>query len=788
MVGIAAGVALLFASQVASTSLQSSVSQLSRGIVGRATLQLVARDPHGFPEGMLRQVRHVPGVQVAAPVLEVSANATGPEGSESVELIGADSTLSKLGGSLVRRTGLSPFGGIGAVVLPAPLARTIGVTKFGKEVKLQIAGHTEYAPLYAQLHKRQIGSLISSPIAIAPLSYVQEMSGLSARVSRILVMPAGGSAIRVRAALRTLAAGRLNVEGADSEERIFMEAAAVSNQSTALFSAVSALVGFLFAFNATLLTVPQRRRLIADLRRDGYTPGTVVAVLLIDALVLGLIACVLGLALGDELSIHFFHSEPAFFSLAFPVGSQRVVSPRIVAIAAGGGMLASVVAVLSPLRDILSRDPLAAIMPEAASRGPRSVGRAALAGLLAFAAGTALLLEAPDAATPGMVLLVAALLLELPIALSATLALVKRLAGTIVSPVPHVAVMELSAGRARAVAITATGAIAVFGSVAIRGAHGDLLAGLENTARQTNALTDVWVAPSGAYNLLDTAPFTPRRLSELRRLSGIRAIDLYRGGLLDYGVRRALVMAPTPASTPLLPADQIVQGDERVAEERVRGGGWLVLSKALATEHHLHIGEAFMLPSPDPMTFRVAALSTNIAWAPGAMIMNATDYARAWGSKDVSAYSILLSGGVRPPLVAHEIERALGPSAGLTVQTAAQHIASQQALDREALSRLTQISTLISIFAVLAMAAAMGAMIWQRRPRLAKLRLEGLARAELWRMILLESLLLVGVGSLCGAIFGVYGQQLADRALSSVIDFPVVYSLAPLTALGSLCW
>src|ERR1700710_2758283 len=130
MVGIAAGVALLFASQVASTSLQGSVAQLSRGIVGHATLQLVARDPHGFPEDMLRRARRVSGVRVAAPVLEVSANATGPKGSESVELIGADSTLSRLGGSLVRRTGLSPFGGIGAVVLPAPLARTIGVTKF----------------------------------------------------------------------------------------------------------------------------------------------------------------------------------------------------------------------------------------------------------------------------------------------------------------------------------------------------------------------------------------------------------------------------------------------------------------------------------------------------------------------------------------------------------------------------------------------------------------------------------------------------------------------------------
>lgn len=77
-------------------------------------------------------------------------------------------------------------------------------------------------------------------------------------------------------------------------------------------------------------------------------------------------------------------------------------------------------------------------------------------------------------------------------------------------------------------------------------------------------------------------------------------------------------------------------------------------------------------------------------------------------------------------------------------------------------------------------------MIWQRRPRLAKLKLEGFPRVELWHTILLESLLLVGVGSLTGAIFGLYGQRLADRALVSVVNFPVVYSLPLLTALSSL--
>jgi putative ABC transport system permease protein len=787
VVGIAAGVALLFASQVATSSLSSSVAQLSHGIVGNATLQLLARDPHGFESGLLGRVRAIPGVRAAAPLLEASTNAIGPRGSKSVELVGADSSLSQLGGALVRHTSLSPFAGIGAIVLPAPLARTIGVTKFGDEATFQLNGRVAEAPLYEQLHASQIGPLIASPIAVAPLAFAQEMSGLSGRISRILVEPAPGREAAVRAALVALAAGRLNVEPASYDETLFSRAASATNQSTALFAVISALVGFLFAFNAMLLTVPQRRRLIADLRRDGYPPATVIVVLLFDAVVLGLLACALGLALGEELSIHLFRSNPGYLSSAFAVGSQRVVGVRSVAIAVGGGMLAACVAVLSPLREILSRRPPAVSAPgDLSVIGNGGLGKLALGGLVCLAAATAILLAAPKAAVFGMVCLVAALLLLLALPLAATLALVRRLAPAITSAVPHVAVMELRAGRTRALAISATGAIAVFGSVAIQAAHGDLLHGLENAAHDMNAFTDVWVSPAGSYNLLQTAPFQPTAQAQLQRLPGVRAVRIYRGGLLDWGDRRIWTIAPPRAAVPLLPASQIVEGDVTQATARVRAGGWAVLSRAIAEERHLHVGEAFTLPSPDPTSMRVAALSTNIGWAPGAIVMNASDYAHAWASEDASAYNVLLDPGVAPAQARREIERALGPRSGLAVQTAEAHADRQRTLSRQGLQRLTQIATLILIVAILAMAAAMANMVWQRRPRLAKLKLEGFPAGELWRTILLESVLLVGVGCTSGAVFGLYGQQLLDRALANVIGFPVVYSFGALVAVTSL--
>jgi putative ABC transport system permease protein len=784
--GIAAGVALLFASQVASESLSSSVSQLSRGILGDATLQLLARDPQGVDESLLGQVRRIPGVRVAAPLLEANADAIGPRGSRSVELVGTDESLEQLGGALVRHTGLSPFGGIGAIVMPAPLARGLGVTKFGAEATLAVGGHVSQAPLFRQLSSRQIGALIDSPIVVAPLAYAQELSGLQGRVTRVLIAPAHGRQAAVLSALTRLAGGRLAVEPASYDEELFGKAAAATNQSTALFAVISALVGFLFAFNAMLLTVPQRRRLIAELRRDGYTPSAVIEVLLLDALMLGAIGCVLGLLLGDELSIRLFHASPGYLSSAFAVGSARIVSVQSVLVAGVGGLLAALVAVLSPLRDILSRNPLAAIAVEDASASTRGVRLLVAAGLVSLAAAVAILLAAPQLAIAGMISLICALLTLLVLPLDRALGLVRRVAPAVTSAIPHLAVMELRASRARAVAIAATGAVAVFGSVSIQGAHADLERGLDNAAHDMNSFTDLWVSPAGSFNLLMTQPFPATSQASLERLPDVGAVRRYRGSLLDWGQRRVWVIAPPRDASPLVPPSQLVQGDQRLATQRVRAGGWAVLSQALASEHHLHIGDGFTLPAPRPSTFRLAAISTNIGWAPGAVILNADDYARAWESEEPSAYNILLTPGTSPLEGRREVERALGPSSGLTVQTAGQHAEQQRTLTRQGLERLTQIATLILTAAVLAMAAAMGAMIWQRRPRLAKLKLEGFSRTELWATLVLESLILLAVGCAGGATLGLLGQQLLDRALSSTINYPVVDSVALPAALASL--
>ena len=93
VLGLSVGVALLFASQVASASLNGSVQQLANQLVGNMQFQLESRDPRGFDESLLGQVRQLPGVSAALPLLERPADAIGPTGRQAIELIGADPRL-----------------------------------------------------------------------------------------------------------------------------------------------------------------------------------------------------------------------------------------------------------------------------------------------------------------------------------------------------------------------------------------------------------------------------------------------------------------------------------------------------------------------------------------------------------------------------------------------------------------------------------------------------------------------------------------------------------------------
>jgi putative ABC transport system permease protein len=783
--GIAVGVALLFAAQVSGTSLTHSVAQLNNQLVGKAQVQIEARGPEGFPERVLAEVRNIPGVQVALPLFERQVNVIGPRHEQSVDLIGVDTRMVRASGKLLRRFSARQLASLQAIALPSPLAREIGVGPL-EAVKLQIGATRVETLVGASLGESDIGGLVHSPVALASIRYAQHLADAPGRLSRIFVHYDPAREAQARAALAALAAREnLNFEPGQFDSRLFAVAVASESKSEELFSIIAAVVGFMFALNAMLITVPSRRKLIEDIRPHGASRWMTVQILLVDAAVLGVLACALGLVLGDVVSIAVSHTSPTYLALAFPVGNNRVVSWQSVALAVGTGMGAALAGVLWPVRTIIAR-------PLETSPDPdehRTLGIALRVGIgvACLALTTVTLVADPKDALIGNLTLLVALVCLLPLLFDALIRLFDRLSKLIDGMGSALATTELLEPhtRVRSLAIALTAAVAVFGIVEFQGTQTNLRAGLFASAHYLDSRADIWIIPSGPSSLEATTPFRQTDVDALARVRGVSRLSLYHGGFIDWGQRRLWVLAPSSSIESPVPVSQVLAGNPNVASERLREGGWAVLSEALAAENHLRIGQAFTLPSPRPQTLRVAALTTNLGWPPGAVMLNSSDYVRGWADGQPSAYEIQTTPGIPVASVRNRLRRVLKADAGLTVETSTERQGRHYALASQGLTRITQIRLIVLISAILAIVGAMGAMIWQRRERIDSYKIQGYQERVLRRWLVCETAILLSVGCSIGAIFGLYAQLLGSHFLATVTGFPIVFDVEGVAAISA---
>jgi len=787
-VGIATGVALLFAVQVANTSVIGSVQQLVNGITGSSKYSLVARDQQGFRQDVLGDVQAQPDVRAAAPLLMARASVASTDAHTSVELVGVTLDFATLSGRLVRS-----FGGLygvrlsNSLLLPEAVATQLGVGA-GDELWLSVFGRQQRVRVAAVVGRRQVGVLADSPVIVGPMSYVQQLTGMEGKVTHILVAPHAGRDKAAHDELTNVAADRLNVVPSNNDARLVKQAAGPVEQSTGMFALISMVVGVLFGTNAMLLTVPERRRFVSELRLQGFSRMQVTAILLFGALTLGTVASLVGLVLGDQLSRHVFHAVPGYLSFAFPIGHERIVSFTDMALAFAGGIGATLLATARPLADVIPRTPSDAAYRTSEEPGEGIPARAQRWGfvvaavLIAYAA--AVLIVRPSWTNTGILALGGAMVLVLPSVLTGTLELADRLSLKVHGGLLAIAVSELRAGTTRAIALAATGALAVFGSVSIEGAHRDLVRGLDANQAAYVGTADVWVSAGGDENSLTTTPFAvPPPLRVLARSGAIADARPYRGGFLDLAGRRVWLIARDPSEPVPIPAGQLVRGDLAGATAELRAGGAAVVSVGLAKHLGVAVGDELHIPTPSgTAAVRLAATTTNLGWSPGTILLSGADYRRWWGTPYVSAVEVDLNPGT-PPAAGRELVRsALGPGSALTVETATQRLDRLKRLSREGLDRLSQISTLMLFAAAISMAAAMGTAVWQQRRRLAVLRMQGFETSQVWRVLLLQSTLVLTVGSLLGAAFGLAGQVLATRWTGLTTGFPTIFSPAFLLA------
>lgn len=763
LLGIAVGVALLYAVQVAGTSVTGSYEQIAKGVTGRASIEVATRSSAGFDQEFVRRAQSLPAVRTAAPLIQYPIAVDGPKGRAPMTLVGVDRRLERAGGQLVRkfierRRDLESLG----LFLTSSNAEVVGV-RDGDTVTIEADSKKREELLAGTIGSDEIGDLAQSPIAIAPLGMAQAITAMPGRVTRVLIEPKPGQKAAAYRQLRTLAGDELDVRASDSDVERLAQALQPDKKSSMLFSAIAVVIGMLFAYNALLLAMARRRQIVAYLRLVGADRQTIVATLAFEAVVLGVVASVVGVLLGEAMSRVAFQSIPRYLTAGFPIGEQRVVGAQTVLLSVACGMAAAFAASLIPARDLFRLQPGDAVDARGQERHS-FVGAArskmSWAGLVTIAAGSVLAFAVPTLTPVAMGAIIGGIALVIVPATRWVLSAVNRVTRVRGPAWLAIAVDELSGAPVRAGALALIAAGSMIAMLGIGGARLDVKRGAIQLNEGIFQHADLWVLRGEEENAFLTRRFGARSLkNQLRRQPCVDNVGVLYGTFLDFGNRRVLVAAhPVDDPNHIVP-NQVVKGDVNKTLRRLSGSGWIVISDPIARELGVHIGERVTIPTPSgPHVFRLAATGANYGWPSGAMNVSNADFVRYWDGQNASALAIDLKPSVSVADGRQAIRKLLGADTALVVETPNEAVETRAQALVQGLSRLRQISILVLIAAILAIVAAMFAAVWQRRGELAALRAIGMYRGEVYRALYAEMTLIVLLGGMVGLGVGLFVQ------------------------------
>ena len=318
LLGIALGVAVVVAIDLATESSRRAYAIADAAITGEATHRIV-----GGPDG----VSDAEFVQLTRTLNGVG---TGDLGIAGVDLAPVVEGTLRIGDERVRLIGLDPFAeapfgrALGAGALPgsspasakegeALLAllrepRTVAV-EAATAKRLGIAGSGSFAvsvggrveELRAVLVFEAGTSLAReslSNVFLADIATGQEVLGMIGRLSHVDVRMSSEDGVRAAAALPP----NLRLERADQRARTSEQMTRAFNLNLRMLSLLALVVGLFLIYNALSFAIMQRRELFGALRALGVTRVQVFVFVGVEAVVVGLIGAVAGLALGVMLA------------------------------------------------------------------------------------------------------------------------------------------------------------------------------------------------------------------------------------------------------------------------------------------------------------------------------------------------------------------------------------------------------------------------------------------------------------------------------------------------------
>lgn len=781
IVTVALGIAFIAGTNIFTSSLRSSFDTLVAQPRADVTLRAGAEDGGAvqatLPISLVEEIAALPGAASAQAI--VSAESTYVLDAQG-EIVGVEGPPARGRSwlddpevsSVTILTGRAPSGP-GEVALLESTATSAG-TGVGGTVSIDtpVGGLDQYTVV--GLVTRGLSGGLGGTLAVFDFATAQEVLTSPGTASSILVMAVPGVSqdqLADQVSEISPKASRVETaqESADEVTRRIQEGFAFFNTFLLAFGLIALFVSTFLIFNTFSMLVAQRSRELAFLRAVGASRLQVAWAVLVEALVIGVIAGVLGVVGGLGVSLLLRWGLTAL-GADLPAG-PLVLSASTIVLALGVGLGVTALSALVPARRAASVPPVAA-MREGVATPPRALLRVTVAGAVLVLASAPVVVFALNTATSNgeraAQLTGLAALLSLVGVVALTPALTRPLLGGLRHflrrIVGRLALLNAirNPRRTAATASALTIGLALMTAVSVLGASAR--ASVEDVVDTTIGADFVLAGPA-------FRPFTTDVYQAVKDTAGTDVVTYVRTIPVTVDGDRQPVTGVDPDSIREVLDIQTTSGS--VSDLAL---GSALVDSDLATEKGLSIGDVVAGTFVNGEgTLRVAGVFEPAGPVRGFITTLGTVDSIGSLTQDTAIY-ISIAPGADPQVVRSDLEARLAGFPTMQLQ-------DQADIKREINEQFNVLFGLVYallglsvVVAFLGIVNTLSLSVVERTRELGLLRAVGLSRGQLRRMISIEAVLLAALGTVVGTFLGLaYGvvlQRVLEPQGISVLSVP----------------
>ncbi|HEU0334908.1 MAG TPA: FtsX-like permease family protein [Gaiellaceae bacterium] len=524
------------------------------------------------------------------------------------------------------------------------------------------------------------------------------------------------------------------------------------------FGGIALFVGSFVIANSLSITIAQRTREFATLRTLGASRRQVLGSIVLEALVVGVVASVIGLFLGLLLAKGLFS---LFDAVGFTLPNVGLVfETRTIVIALLVGILVTLLASLRPAVRATRVPPIAAVregatLPESRFARFRGVG-AALTALLGFAALLYGLFGSGLGTTQVLIWMgLGALLIFLGVALFSS-RLVRPLAQVLGWPATKIggAAGFLARDNARRnTQRTASTAAALMIGLALVTLVATLAAGIVSTFK--GAVNDLFTGDYAITAQNNFSPIPPDAAEAAAKVPGVTDVGNVRTG-------EARIFGKTEFTTAVDPGmQQVISMDWKEGSQDVLstlGNDGAFVDDGYADDHNLRTGSTVDVTFPNGQTRTFTIKGVFDPPSGGSPFGPVTISAEAWDAEvenPRNLYSFLNIEGGESDANQAKLDKALADFPNAKAQ-------DRQAFIDNQISGLSSILNILYVLLALSIVVSLFGIVntlvltvFERTREIGMLRAVGMTRRQVRRMIRHESVITALIGGAIGIVLGV---------------------------------